>query len=111
MTHCNPQLGAATALVQLQTEHPELPELFWTITLSGRLSGSRFNAFDARAAMHAFVAVVGGEPYEMRRPSKDDEPGETTFTTILDVTWRDVRLYLAMGCDAALLAEAAQVAA
>lgn len=111
MTNSTSQLSAATALVQLLQEHPELPELFWTINPGGWWCGSRYNDFDARAAMAEFVAVVGGEPHEMRRPAEDGEPGETVFTTVLNVTWRDARLYLSMGCDAALVAESAQVAA
>lgn len=105
------QLSAATALAQLLTEHPELPVLHWTVGASGWWSGSKYNDFDARAAMAAFVAVVGGKPFEMRRPAEDGEPGAETFSTILNARWRDVGLYLSMGCDAALVAEAVQVSA
>lgn len=112
MTNPNPQLGPATALVQLLTEHPELPEMFWTFNPGGWWSGSLHEAtIDARAVMAQFVAVVGGEPHEMTRPAKEDESGTERFSTVLHVTWRDVHLYLSMSCDAASLAEVAQVAA
>lgn len=104
-------ISAATALAQLLTEHPELPLLHWTVAPSGWWSGSKYNGFDARAAMAAFVAVVGGTPHEMRRPAREGEPGEETFATVLNARWRDVDLYLSMGCDAALVAETAQVSA
>jgi hypothetical protein len=107
------QLSAATALLQLLTEHPELPVLGWTINPTGWWSGAKYDdaGFDARAAMAAFVAVVGGEPHEMRRPADENEAGEERFATVLNARWRDVDLYLSMGCDAALLAESAQVSA
>lgn len=111
MANSTSQLSAATALAQLLTEHPELPVLSWTVNPTGWWAGAKYDGFDARAAMAAFVAVVGGEPYEMRRPATEDEPGEERFSTILNARWRDVGLYLSMGCDAALVAESAQVSA
>ncbi|WP_075737479.1 hypothetical protein [Streptomyces acidiscabies] len=109
MTQSNSPQSAALALAQLLTEYSDLPLLHWTVSPSGWWSGSKYGGFDARAAMAAFVAVVGGTPYEMWRPAKEDEPGEESFTTILNARWRDVDLYLSMGCDAALVAEDAQV--
>jgi hypothetical protein len=111
LTSNSTQLSAATALAQLLTEYPELPVLSWTVSATGWWSGCKYEDFDARAAMAAFVAVVGGEPHEMVRPSREDEPGEERFATVLNARWRDVELYLSMGCDAAMVAETAQVAA
>lgn len=107
MSESNTQQSAAIALAQLLTEYPEFTALTWSISSTGWWSGAKYDGFDARAAMAEFAAVVGGEPYEMRRPAKDDEPGTERFSTILNARWRDVDLYLSMGCDAALVAEPA----
>jgi hypothetical protein len=106
------QISAATTLVQLLTENPELPRLRWTINPDGWFCGSLYeDHVDARTAMAQFAAVLGGEPNGFRRPSEDGESGSERFSTVLTVTWRDVRVHLAMGCDAAFVTELAQVAA
>ncbi|MET8978498.1 hypothetical protein ABZX85_23060 [Streptomyces sp. NPDC004539] len=110
MTQSNTPQSAALALAQLLAEYPSLPSLHWSVSPSGWWCGSKYNDFDARAAMAEFVAVVGGTPFEMRQPAKEDEPGEETFSTILNARWRDVDLYLSMGCDAALVADVEAVA-
>ncbi|WP_153183240.1 hypothetical protein [Streptomyces sp. E5N91] len=106
------QLSPATALVQLLSEHPELPGLFWSISPDGWFSGGLHeDDVDARAVMAQYVVVLGGKPTEMRRPAQPDETGPERYATILQATWRDVPFYLSMGCNAAALAETAQVSA
>jgi hypothetical protein len=105
-----PQLGPATALVQLLTEHPELQRLRWSISPDGHLSGSAMTmAEDPRPAMAAYAAALGGKHMEFW---PTDASVQQMFSIWLHVAWRDVELSLWMGCPVALaLREVAQVAA
>ena len=82
----SPQLSAATALVQLLTEHPELPEAGWSIgSVFPDLHG--FVHSDVMEALDAYRAVLGGEVhvancYEVR--------GRTLQRHVLAAVWRDV---------------------
>lgn len=81
-----PQLGAALALVQLLTEHPQLPHASWSVTedsstLHGHIHQASFTA------LGQFAGVLGGSV----RPGRDFPiAGEMKRPHTLYSTWRDV---------------------
>ena len=98
------QISAATALVQLVTEHPELPVAGWTIgsiipDLSGHLYGGM-------AELAAYAEVLGGSiraadlTYEVR--------GRRVRRHVLKTVWRDVPVEVAVALP---VTTSAQVAA
>lgn len=105
----NSQLGPATALAQLQAEHPNLPKVAWHLAANGHLSGSAMcMTTDPRPAMAAFAEVLGGVPSETW-PLEGAE--SRMFSVWLHVTWRDVPLSVWMGCDVSFVSESSVVAA
>lgn len=105
----NEQAGPAIALVQLLMENPGLPGLFWTIHPDGYLSGAISQTdIDVRPVLAAYQGPLGGTIRELRYTRK--ETGVEWYSAILDVVWRDIRFRLSVGCPAAVLAEAAQIA-
>ncbi|MFY0511840.1 hypothetical protein ACOMD4_15860 [Streptomyces anulatus] len=79
-----PQLGAATALVQLLSENPNLPAATWTIgehALHGHLHEGGFGA------LGRYAGVLGGSI----RPVADFPlDGQAMRSHYLCATWRDV---------------------
>lgn len=79
-----PQLGAATALVQLLSENPALPAATWTIgehALHGHLHEGGFGA------LGRYAGVLGGSI----RPGVDFRlDGRALRAHRLSATWRDI---------------------
>ncbi|MFD9764764.1 hypothetical protein ACFWXI_14680 [[Kitasatospora] papulosa] len=79
-----PQLGAASALVQLLAENPDLPLASWSIgefTLHGHIHDASF------AELETYAQVLGGSI----RPHGDFVlRGETVRPHYLHSMWRDV---------------------
>ncbi|MFJ1697634.1 hypothetical protein ACIOHC_21380 [Streptomyces sp. NPDC088252] len=83
-----PQLGAATALVQLLSENPTLPPASWSLDqYTGALHG---HAHDATFEVLAqYAAVLGGAI----RPGRDYlHQGQMMRPHRLHAMWRDVRV-------------------
>ncbi|MET7436599.1 hypothetical protein ACFYQQ_00925 [Streptomyces sp. NPDC005496] len=102
MTNNPTQISAATALVQLLTEFPELPTASWTIgSVIPDLHGSVYEGADALAA---YTAVLGGSV----RPADDTFMlrGKRVRRHVLSAVWRDVPVEVA-----ALLPVAAEAVA
>ncbi|MER6607321.1 hypothetical protein ABT282_15765 [Streptomyces sp. NPDC000927] len=95
-----PQLGAATALVQLLTENPHLPLLDWSLPEDGGpLMGVVVNAsVDMRPVIDAYAAVLGGRVRELEFVGS---AGGRMYSASLYVTWRDVRIQVKGICSAA----------
>ncbi|MEU9760237.1 hypothetical protein AB0D98_10815 [Streptomyces sp. NPDC047987] len=94
-----PQLGAATALVQLLTENPHLPVLDWSLPEDGGpLTGVVLNpAVDMRPVIDAYAAVLGGVVRELEFVGSAGR----MYSASLYVTWRDVRIHVKGICAAA----------
>lgn len=107
----NPQLGPAMALVQLLSEHPELPRLDWRIApvgfYGGALQGDCSIREDARPVVEAWLQVLGGSVTETTF-THHDEPMRAFGMTAY---WQDVRVELDVRCPVSALAETVQVAA
>lgn len=82
----SPQLGAAMALVQLLTEHPDLPHASWSVDQStGILSGHIHDAtFDA---LTEYAWVLGGS---VRADHDFPLQGRMMRPHRLITVWRDV---------------------
>lgn len=91
----NPQQSAATALLQLITEHPELPALAWSIGESGHLAGSAFGLADLDAVAAAYREVFGEELAFGSFVSQSD--GRRYRVTSFYPVWRDVKFYITLG--------------
>lgn len=82
------------ALVQLLTEHPELPRASWRITesaLEGHLYGPAVGYFDG---LTAYAEVVGGGILPVREYASD---GQTLRLHELSTVWRDVPVVIGVG--------------
>lgn len=98
------QLSAATALVQLLTEHPELQAAGWSIdsvnpTLHGHLHEG------GMAALAAYADLLGGS---VRAGHEFVYGGERLRSHRLSTVWRDVPVEIAVALP---VAQNAQVAA
>ncbi|MFF4662002.1 hypothetical protein [Streptomyces sp. NPDC001282] len=93
-----PQLGAATALVQLLTENPHLPLLDWTLPEDGGpLVGVIVNpSVDMRPVVGAYAEVLGGEVRELEFVGSEGR----MYSASLYVTWRDARIQVKGICSA-----------
>jgi len=109
-TNSNPQLGAATALVQLLTEYPELRRLDWRVAsngfFAGALAGDLLMREDARPIVAAWRVVLGGTVRENAVTFK----GEERCAFHVEARWRDVRVDLHVSCPVSALAETAVAA-
>lgn len=91
----NRQLTSATALVQLLTDHPDLPLLDWTINKRGVLTGSQFGVEDLSALTTEITDMLGGNSYESLFTSgKDNLPHPVVH---IDAVWRDVPVAVTLG--------------
>lgn len=84
-----PQLGAATALVQLLSENPHLPFASWSVgefALHGHLHAGGFGA------LGRYAGVLGGSI----RPLGSDYPcgGRVVRTHRLVAMWRDIPVHV-----------------
>ena len=104
MTKAISQVGAATALVQLLKEHPDLPEASWSIgTILPVLHGHVHEG--GMASLAAYAEVLGGSV----------RAGENTYMLCgqemrghtLHTVWRDVRVVVAVALPVAAEAVAA----
>ncbi|GHI91689.1 hypothetical protein [Streptomyces olivaceus] len=98
------QLSAATALVELVKEHPELPVATWTIgSIIPNLAGHLYGGVEDLAA---YQEVLGGSlraavgTYVLR--------GQEVRRHVLKTVWRDVPVEVAVALP---VAQSAQVAA
>lgn len=86
------QISAATALVQLLSEHPELELATWRVDRDGLLSGTV--AYDVeqdmRPQMQAFADVLGGQLHE--QPFTSPSAEAPCMSLNIYATWRDVRV-------------------
>jgi hypothetical protein len=98
------QISAATALVQLVTEHPDLPRASWQIgSIIPDLTGCLYGGMEE---LEAYAEVLGGSvraadsTYQLR--------GREVRRHVLKTVWRDVPVQVAVALP---VAENAQVAA
>ena len=94
--HPIPQLGAATALVQLLEEHPELPTAHWSVgkvvpVLGGHLHDCGMDALDA------YASALGGS---IRAGQDYMADGEMRRNHVLTSVWRDVRVSILLSLPA-----------
>lgn len=104
-----PQLGAATALVQLLSENPRLPLLDWSIADDALpLSGTCLNdGVDMGPVITAYAEVLGGTVREIEFTGAD---GARMYSASVFATWRDVPVVV-RGICAASVHNSAAVAA
>lgn len=99
------QLSAATALVQLLTEQPDLHKAAWRIPsdgpFAGTLRGSLTSDVDVRPAVAAWAYVLGATPREVPFAFEDVEQVEYSLETV----WRDVPVTLYLSCPLSALVE------
>lgn len=108
-SNCNPQHGAAVALVQLLEEFSDLPQLNWRLSnrenLAGELSaGGMFP--DPRPVTAAWADALGARVIE----TEFQYDGEPFIEFTVDTVWRDVSVRICLSCSVTALAET-QVAA
>jgi hypothetical protein len=82
----NPQHGPARALLELLSEHPELPELSWNIDVADRTLYATGN----RDALAAWAVVLGVEP--MKPLTFKLSSGEPLTSYRLVADWRGVKV-------------------
>ncbi len=100
-----PQLAPATALVQLLTEHPELPATEWSMSsVVPELRGFVYGA--GMEALSLYASVLGGSIQAAKNTYEDR--GRQVRAHRLSSVWRDVRVEVTVALP---VAENAQVAA
>ncbi|MFG3085065.1 hypothetical protein [Streptomyces parvulus] len=98
-----PQLGPATALVQLLTEHPELQSAGWSIdSVNATLHGHLHEG--GMAALAAYADVLGGA---VKSGHEYTFQGQRLRSHRLSVVWRDVLVEVAAALPVAESAVAA----
>jgi hypothetical protein len=93
-TH-NPQRGPARALLEILTEHPELPALTWGITADGVLRGHVMD-IDATGAAHAWASMLG---YNLDAPFGYRWNDADRALQSIHTMWRDVPVELTFHSD------------
>lgn len=93
------QISAATALVQLLQEHPELPEAGWSIgsiysELHGHVHGAGMEALDAYAEVLGGSVHADEHTYEI--------PGQRVRAHRLNAVWRDVPVQVVVALPVAV---------
>ncbi|MDV9194353.1 hypothetical protein [Streptomyces sp. Wh19] len=98
-----PQLGAATALVQLLSENPTLPPASWSLDqYTGALHGHAHNA--SFEVLTQYAEVLGGAI----RPGGDyTYQGQMVRPHRLHATWRDVPVEVVVVLPAPMVAQVA----
>lgn len=90
MTSNSSQLSAATALVQLLTEHPELSEhMTWSITRSGPVLCGFIHDGGMSVLANCAEFLGGNVQADESTYLRDDQE---IRTHVLASTWRDVRV-------------------
>lgn len=91
----SPQHGGVLALLELITEHPELPPMSWNMMPAGNLSGALFDLPDVEAVLTAVTAVLG----EGTRLRSEHEKADGSRWRAVQVwaVWRDVRVHVVLG--------------
>ncbi|WP_406444426.1 hypothetical protein OHB14_36410 [Streptomyces sp. NBC_01613] len=85
-------------LVQLLTEHPELPEASWSIsTVIAELRG--FVHADSLAGLVAYQDVLGGD---VHAANCYEYLGQTLQRHVLNTVWRDVPVELVVALPVAV---------
>lgn len=105
--HASPQLTSAAALQQLLADHPDLPPLKWSISPAGALRGELWEHGDNTAAFAAYAHVLGGARYAVDY----EYGGVRRISQYLHTTWRDVKVTVDVGSDAAAVQRAGRRAA
>jgi hypothetical protein len=103
-TNPNPQHSAAVALVQLLSEHPELPQASWSIgSIYAELHGHVHDG--GMAELAAYAEVIGGS---VRADENTyDLQGREMRAHRLTAVWRDVRVQIVVALPVAAQAVAA----
>jgi hypothetical protein len=97
------QLSAATALVQLLQEHPELHAAEWSFgSVVPKLCGFLYRG--DMAALAAYADVVGGS---VRADATYEDRGVTLRRHVLSAVWRDVSVEIVVSLPVAVEAVAA----
>lgn len=104
-TH-NPQRGPAQALLELLTEHPELPSLTWNIASDGILRGNLHGA-DVHDVAQLWAGTLG---YDLDGPFGYRFPSASRAFQAIHMVWRDVELYLGFYSEATAYPELLAVA-
>ncbi|NUS79128.1 MAG: hypothetical protein HOV70_23415 [Streptomyces sp.] len=100
-----PQLGPATALVQLLTEHPNLPAAEWSMgSVTAELRGFVYGS--GMEALALYADVLGGSIRAAQSTYEDQ--GRQVRAHRLSSVWRDVPVVVTVTLP---VAESAQVAA
>ena len=89
-TH-NPQRGPAQALLELLTEHPNLPHLNWSIPPNDTTLHANLLCSDARHAVTSWSQALGCDPWE---PFTYEREGVPHTSQHIVTTWRDVNVTL-----------------
>ncbi|MYR46748.1 hypothetical protein [Streptomyces sp. SID5910] len=99
-----PQLGPATALVQLLTEHPELPATEWSMSsVMPELRGFVYGA--GMQALAEYAAVLGGTIRAAENTYVDQR--QEVRAHRLSSVWRDVPVVITVSLPVAAEAVAA----
>lgn len=108
----NPQLGPATALVQLLTEHADLPRLDWRIAAEGLFAGSLYAYHAALENVIPLATALGdvfGVTPQRSKPFLCEGGRKVEFS--ISATWRDVPVRVFLSCPETALAGDSAVAA
>ncbi|MFC8424008.1 hypothetical protein ACFUN7_24540 [Streptomyces sp. NPDC057236] len=99
-----PQLAPATALVQLLTEHPNLPAAEWSMSsVTAELRGFVYGA--GMEALALYADVLGGSIRAAKTTYEDR--GQQVRAHRLSSVWRDVRVEVTVALPVAAEAVAA----
>lgn len=102
----SPQHGPAVALVELLTEHPELPALDWSLRPNGNLTGYLYDLPNLDAVVRDFMAVLGGTTLPSEHTT---DMGARWFAVQIFATWRDVEVHITLGSVARHVVQPSQV--
>lgn len=93
MNEPNPQIAPAMALVQLLTEHPNLPAANWSVdAYNGSLHGHLH--VESFGALNAYVRLMGGSVRASKRTRLAGD--HEVRTHWLSTRWRDVPVEVAI---------------
>lgn len=104
----SPQHAPVLALLELVTEHPELPPMSWNMMPTGSLSGALFDLPDVDAVLAAVTAVLGDGTVLRSEHEKTD--GSRWRSVQVWAVWRDVRVHVVLGSVAQSVVAPSQVA-
>lgn len=105
----SPQHAPVLALLELITEHPELPPMSWNLSADGHLSGALFDLPDVDAAFAAVTAVLGGGSGAPMWTEHERSDGSRWRAVQVWPVWRDVRVHVVLGSVSSQVVEPSQV--